>query len=110
MRILIVFAARSGLCVLDCGQSDESLLVNVNSEWIDAHECHVNPQIELETIEEHRIVNVFTNNTALLHSAHVLKVIGKKDALTLRTGTRLHDVLPVWILLHGFLQFGYLVR
>jgi hypothetical protein len=66
MSVLIVFASCSSLRVFNGSQSYEALFVNVDSQGINAHKCYVNPQIELVTIEQHGIINVLTNNAALL--------------------------------------------
>lgn len=110
MGVLVVFVAGGGLRILNSRQPHQSLLINVNPQWIDAHERHINSQVEFVAVEEQGVVDVFANDTTLLQRRHILKIIRQKYALSLRAGAGLHNIIPIRITLHCLLQLRQLMR
>lgn len=65
VSVLIVFVACCSLSVFYCGQPNESLLINVNSQWIYTCKRDVNPKVKFIAIKQQGVIDVLADDTAL---------------------------------------------
>jgi hypothetical protein len=94
MHELVVQIVRLGHFVRLSAQSGQSLIINKNSQRICPSNQHVNPQVELESLDQEGLAHVPLDDTLfifqLLNKSMVtVDVSGEEDASTLATGFRL---------------------
>ena len=110
MSILVMLIPGNILSILNSCKPNQSLLIDINSQRIDAHQSDVYPEIKLVAIQEHRLVEVLAHDATLLQVGDVQVVVRYEDALALGARARLHYVVLAWVGLHGLLELGHLVR
>lgn len=110
MCILIWFIASDELSILDCCQTNKAFLVDVDSQWIDAHECHIYTEVKLVAIQEQGVVNVLRDDGWLLCVAEFVVVVCYEDSSSLGWWTRFEYVVSLWVGRHSLLQLRQLMR
>jgi len=65
MSVLVMSVVGHVLGVFDSRQPDQALLIDVDPKRSNTSNCHINSEVELVAIEQHRVVDVLADDRAL---------------------------------------------
>lgn len=86
----VVEVAAHRTLVLDSCKSRETFLIDVAPEWRDASHQHVDPEVELETIDKQRFMEVLLRNI-MFPLNQPIEVTRQENTNTLAIPLRLND-------------------
>ena len=85
MDILLLPKVPVALIILLSGEACQSIFIDVETERVDRSQGDIDPQIELITVDQQRVIYVFANyHRCALRD--LVDVLCYKDALALRRG------------------------